>query len=124
MAALRQRNFKNSEEIERKDQNDDAQYENKIRIRELKAAPGNIVAGDFEADQDQGQTNEPGKNASGKSNPAAQNLAPALPGVLNESENFERDDRQHARHQIQNDSAEESEEEKRKNAARWRRTGG
>ena len=45
--ALRQRDFENTEQIERKDKDYDAQGENEIRVCELETAPGNVTTGSF-----------------------------------------------------------------------------
>src|SRR5207237_9749481 len=120
-STMRQRKFKNSEEIERKDENNDAQCEDKIRIGELKPAPGDFATGGFEHDQEERQTDKPGKNSTGKCDPAPQNFLTALPSVLNEAENFERDDRQNTRHQVQNDPTQKTEQKKSENSSRRNR---
>src|SRR6266480_6794088 len=103
--------------IECKYENDDAQNENKICIRELKSPPGNFTTCGFKRDQQGRQTDKPCKNPPSKSDSAAQDFLTALPRVLNEAENLERDDRQNTGHQVQNDSAQKTEKEKREDSA-------
>src|SRR4029079_18508372 len=68
------------------------------------------------------QRDEPRKNSNSEGNPAAKNFLPALSRLLDKAEDLERDHRQDARHQIQNDHTEKSNVEKRKNSVRRRRT--
>ena len=72
-------------------------------------------------DQEKSETDKPGKNSSGKSKAAPQNLLPALTGVLNESEDLQRDHRQYARHQVENQAADKSQEKKSTETAFGRR---
>ncbi len=113
---LRQRNLEDAEEIKCKDEDDDAQQKNEIRICELKSAPGDFAAGSFENNQEQPQADKPGEDPRREGQTAAQNFLAALPGLLNESEDLERDHGQDARHQIQNQAAKKTKEEKGKNA--------
>ena len=57
------------------------------------------------------ERDEPDENAGDEREPAAQDAAPIVPGVLDEPEDLERDHRQHARHQVQNEAAEKTEEQ-------------
>src|SRR4029077_14112551 len=64
---------------------------------------------------------EPRKNSNGERNPAAKNFLPALSRLLDKAENLERDHRQYARHQIQNEPTEKPKEQKGENSVRRRR---
>ena len=72
VGALRQRNFENAKEIEREHEHDRAHAKNKIGIGELER-PGDFVAGRFQADDRQRQSDEPGENSGDKRKSAAQN---------------------------------------------------
>ena len=85
----------------------------------MQSAPGNLATGSFKNNQKQRETDKPGKDSRSKSQTAAQNFLPALAGMLDEAENLERDHRQDARHQIQNDAAEKTEEKKSEDST-WR----
>src|SRR5439155_7423614 len=98
------------------------QGEYEVRIRELKTAPAYVTPGAFKSDQQDRQRDEPRKNSYGERNPAAKNFLTALSRLLHKAENLERDHRQYARHQIQNDPTEKSKEQKREYSARRRRT--
>src|SRR4029077_654451 len=102
---------------QRKDQHNHAQTKNEIGVGELKPAPGNVVTSGFQPDQQQGKPNEPRENSRGERQAISENLLTALSRLLNEAEDLERNYRQHARHQIQNESAEKTEEQKRCNSA-------
>src|SRR6266446_498164 len=104
--------FKNSKQIERKYENDDAQKEDEICIRKLEPPPGNFATRGFERYQQGRQTDKPCKNPPGKSDSTTQDFLAALPRMLNETENLERDDWQNAWHQVQNDSAQKTKKEK------------
>ena len=77
------------------------------------------MAGRLQCDQNQRQSDEPRENASHKREPAPENPLSILPGLLNETENLQRNHRQDARHQIQNEPANETEEKKRPDTARY-----
>ena len=91
--------------------------ENEIGIGELKR-PGDLVPGAFQHDQSSASPMNQAKIPAVKARPLRENLCRLLAGVLNESENLERDHRQHARHQIENESADESEEKISQQATR------
>ncbi len=120
---MRQRNLEDAEKIQRKDENDHTQQKNEIRIGELKSSPGNFAAGSFENNQEQRQTDKPDEDSRGEREAAAPNFMTALAGLLNESEDLERDHGQDARHQIQNQAAKKTKEEKGKNPACGNRIG-
>jgi hypothetical protein len=113
--------LKHAEEIQREYEHNYAQNEDEIWIRELKTAPGYITPGTFKRDQQDRQRDEPRKNSNGERNPAAKNFLPALSRLLDKAENLERDHRQYARHQIQNEPTEKPKEQKRENSVRRRR---
>src|SRR6185503_13036709 len=118
-----QRNLKDAEEIQRKYQHNHAQDEDEVRIRELKTAPGYITPSAFKCDQQDRQRDEPPKNSNGERNSAAKNFLTALSRLLDKAENLERDHRQYARHQIQNETTEKPKEQKGENSVRRRRSG-
>src|SRR4029077_77645 len=93
-----------------------------VRICELKTAPGYIMPCAFECDEQDRQRDEPCKNANRERNAAPKNFLTALSRLLDKTENLERDHRQDARHQIQNESTEKPKEQERENSARRRRT--
>ncbi len=96
---------------------------NEVGIRELER-PGDFAAERFQDDEQKREPDEPGENSGDKREPAPQDAAPALAGVLNKPENLERDDGQNARHQIENETAQKSEEEEFCEAGEvWRRHG-
>jgi hypothetical protein len=106
---LWQRNFEHAKEVQREHEDNYTQRKNKICVRELKAAPGHVASGAFERNQKQRKSDKPGENSDRKRNTAPQNFPPALACLLNKSKDFQRNHRQNARHQIQNEAAEESE---------------
>ena len=55
-----------------------------------------------------------------KARPLRKMRAPALAGVLNETKNLQRDHRQHARHQVQNEAADETENKEANNVTQCR----
>src|SRR5262249_7723004 len=117
-----QRNLEPPKKIKGEDQNNHAQDENEVGIRELETAPGYITSSAFKCDQQDRQRDEPCKNSNAERNTAAKNFLPALTRLLNKAENLERDHRQHARHQVQNEPAEKPKKQKHENSVRWRRT--
>src|SRR6267143_1281622 len=108
---LRQRDFKNTEEIQSKNEHDRAHHQDEIRIRELES-PRDFPAGRFQRNKHERQPNKPDENSADESETASKNAGPTLTRLLNEPENFKRDHRQYTRHQIENKSAEKSEDEK------------
>src|SRR5581483_11226370 len=94
---LREDNFENAEEIEREDEHDHAQKQNEIRIGELRG-PGDLMTGGLEPDEQQREPDEPNENAEHECDAVAHDRLSILPGVFDETENFERDHRQDARH--------------------------
>src|SRR5580700_2889791 len=72
--------------------------------------------------QEKSEADKPGKNSSGKGQAAAQNLLPALTSMLNESEDLKGDHRQHTWHQIENQTADKSQEKKGNETAFRRRS--
>ena len=80
--------------------------------------------GGFEGDHEGGEPDEPGEDADGESEAIAENARPTVAGVLDETENFERDHRQDARHEIQDETSNEAEkEELQQTSGRLRRGG-
>src|SRR5206468_7296399 len=119
--SLRQGNFEYTKEIQSEHEHNHAQHENKIRICKLKTPPSDVASREFERNQKQRKRDEPRKNPKCERDATPQNFLPALARLLNESENLQRDHRQHARHQIQNHAAEKTEEQESENApcGRW-----
>src|SRR5207237_219500 len=113
---------KHAEEIQREYEHNHAQGEDKVRIRELKSAPGYISPRAFKCDQQNRQRDEPCKNSNCERNAAAKNFLPTLSRLLDKAEHLERDHRQYARHQVQNEPAEKPKEQKGENSARRRWT--
>ena len=72
------------------------------------------MSGRFQCDQQQGQPEKPDENSGDKGETAAQDFSPFLSGLLNKSENLERDHRQDARHQIENETAYETKDKETK----------
>ncbi len=73
--------------------------------------PGDFAAGRFEGDHQGSQPDEPGEDADRESEAIAENAGPAVPGMLDKAENFERDHREDARHEIENETSNEAKEE-------------
>src|SRR5215831_20503288 len=97
---LRERDFKDAEEVQRENQNDDAEDENEIGIGELRR-PGDLMASRFQRDEQQCEPDKPNEYSGNERNSIPENTSPIHPGVFDETENLERDHRQDARHQIQ-----------------------
>ena len=57
------------------------------------------------------QTDKPDENSRDEGETTAENSPPTLTGLLNKSENLKRDHRQHARHQIQNETTDKTKKE-------------
>src|SRR5262249_21365927 len=101
----------------RENENHHAQNQNKIRIGELRR-PGDVVTGGLDPDENERQADKPGKNSRNERESTPKNLCPAFAGLLDETENLQRDHRQNARHQIKKESADKSEEQERGESAR------
>ena len=67
------------------------------------------MAGGLEPDHEQGEPDEPGEDAGGEGEAVAEDAGATVAGVLDETENFQRDHRQHARHEIEDEAADETE---------------
>ena len=106
----RERDLENAEEIERENEHDRAHRDDEIGIGELKG-PGDFVSGGLERDHERREPNEPGEDAGGESEAIAKNARPAVAGVLDETENLERDHRQDTRHEVEDETADEAEKE-------------
>src|SRR5947209_1276712 len=118
---LRQRNLEHAKEIQGEHENDHAQCENEIRIGELKSSPSDVAPSGLERNQEQSKRDEPGKNANRKRDSAPQNFLPALARLLNESKDFQRNQGQDARHEVEKKATDKTEEQKSENSAygRW-----
>src|SRR5207253_10064943 len=90
----------------------------KVGVGKLEPAPGHITSRAFERNEDECERDKPRKNSRSKGKAATENPLSALPGLLNKAEDLERNDRQNARHQIQNESSEETKEKKGHDTAR------
>ena len=120
---MRQRDFENAEEIEREHEHDRAHRDDEIRIGELER-PGDFVSGGLQCDQQEREPDEPGEDSGDESEAVAEDARPAVAGVLDESENLERDHRQDARHEIENETADETEEQELQQTVRRDSAGG
>src|SRR4029453_1600377 len=118
--ALWQRDFEHAKQVQREHKDNRAQRKNKVGVRELKSAPRDIAPGAFERNQKQRKPNEPTEDSNCKPEPPPQNFPPALARLLNKSKDFQRNDREPAGHQIQNDAAKETEEQESEDSARRR----
>src|SRR5437588_8817459 len=108
---LRNRYFEDAEEIQRKDEHDRAHRQHEIRIRELES-PRDFPASRFQRHEHERQPDKPDENSADESETAPKNAGAALTSLLHKTKNFERDHRQYTRHQIENKSADKSEDEK------------
>ena len=115
---MRQRNFKHTKEVQCEYEHNYAQHEDEIGVGKLKSAPGDFLPRAFECDQEQRKRDKPREDPNRKSDAAPQNFLSTLARLLNESENLQRDHRQHARHQVQDDAAEKTEEQEGQDASR------
>src|SRR5438094_374291 len=70
-----------------------------------KSQPGRLST------QKQRKPEEPREDSNRKRDTAPQNFSPALASLLNKSKDFQRNHRQHAGHQIQNDASQKTEEQ-------------
>src|SRR5207247_9505333 len=114
---LWQRNLQHAKEVQREYEDNHAQCKNEIGVCELKSAPGHVAPGALKHNEKQRKPEEPREDSNRKRDTAPQNLPPALASLLNKSKDFQRNHWQSARHKIQHDAAQKTEEQKSEDPA-------
>ena len=105
-----QDDFEDAEEVQGKNK-DDCSYDIiEPRVLELEG-PGDFAAGRFERDDDGGESEEPKEDAGGEGETMLEDIGAGVSGLAHEAENLQRDDRQHAGHEVEDEAADQAEEE-------------
>ena len=110
--------LENAEEIECKNEHDRTHRDDEIGVGKLEG-PGDFAARGFEGDHEGREPDKPCEDADRESEAIAENTRPTVAGVLDETENLERNHRQDARHEIEDETSNEAEEEELQQAS-WR----
>src|SRR5438105_10164465 len=104
---LWQVDFENAEEIQGKHQHNRAHGQDEIGVGEL-CCPNWLTAGRFNDDKDKCQTKKPDENSRNEGETAAKNAGATLTRLLNKTEDLQRNHRQNARHQVENETADKT----------------
>ena len=94
-------------EVQGEDKNDRADGDVEPGVLELEC-PGDFGAAGFKSDDDRGESEEPREDAGGEGESMRKDRGARVAGLLDEAENFQRDHRQDARHEVQDQSSEEA----------------
>src|SRR5215467_3512782 len=81
-------------------------------------APAHTLTGPLNGDHQQGQTDEGGEDAGRKCQPVPENMPRILASLLDKAEHFERDNRQHAGHKVQNQASDKGKAQVNREAQR------
>ena len=106
----RQDDFEDAEEIQGKNEDDRSYNIVEPRVLELEG-PGDFAPGGLEGDDDGGESEEPKENAGGEGEAVLEDVGARISGLAHEAENLQRDDRQHAGHEVEDEAADQAEEE-------------
>ena len=104
--ASAERDFKHAEQIQRHQRDQRGEADDKDRAAELHA-PAGMMSGGLDADDDGGEHEKRHQHAEGIDEAELADVARVAPGFADKAKNFQRDDRQHAGHDVQNQSADE-----------------
>ena len=108
--ASAERDFKDAEQVQRDERDERGEADDENGAAELHA-PAGLMSGGFHADDDGGEHEKRAQHADRVNSAERSRAARRTAGLVDEAEDFERDDRQHARHQIQNQPADEGVEQ-------------
>ena len=108
--ASAQRDFKHAEQIQRHERDEHGEADDENRAAELHS-PAGVMAGGLDADDDAGQREKGNEHAERVNQAEMADAARFAARLADEAEDFQRDDWQHAWHDVQNQSADESVEQ-------------
>ena len=104
-----QDDFEDAEEIQGKNEDDRSYDIVEPRVLELEG-PGDFAPGGLEGDDDGGESEEPKEDAGGEGEAVLEDVGARISRLAHEAENFQRDDRQHAGHEVEDEAADQAEE--------------
>ena len=94
-----ERDFKHAEQIQCHEHDERGETDDKNRAAELHA-PAGMMSGGFDPDDYSGQGGKRHQHAERIDETELADVARVTPGFADETEDFQRDDRQHARHDV------------------------
>ena len=108
--ASAERDFKHAEQIQRDERDERGEADDENRAAELHS-PAGVMSGGLDADDDGGEREKREQHAERVNQAEFADAARFAFGLADEAEDFQRDDRQHARHDVQNQPADEGVEQ-------------
>ena len=104
------RDFKHTEQVQRHERDERREADDENRAAELHS-PAGVMPGGLDSDDKNCKGKKRSEHAERVNQAEVADAARFAAGLADEAKDFERDDRQHARHDIQNQPADEGEEE-------------
>jgi len=116
--ASAERDFKHAEQVQCDERDENGEADEKNGVAELHAPTG-LMSGGLDADNNGRECEKRNQHAGRIDQTHCADVARFAFGLADETEDFQRDDRQHARHQIQDQAADEGVEQHLPEWLRW-----